>query len=413
MKTVRNSLLIFALICWSAIAIEAQVVVSKNFQKRSFAVTGFAGDPTIAAQLTEVLKSDVRLSGYLALTPSADAEFVQQGTVRGDRGGITVECFVTQTATKKSVLSKSYPGSTQDLRRLAHVIADDIVQAVTGQRGIAQTKIAFVISRGPAVKELAVMDYDGHNVRLITNDRKISVHPRWSPDGRKIIYTSYLQTFVDVLEADLYTNQRRRIAAFPGLNSGAEFSPNGLTIALTLSKDGNPELYTMNASGGGLRRLTQTAGAESSPTWSPDGQSIAYVSDERGSPQVYLIGREGGDPTRLTVSPAYNTEPNWSHPAPGSGVSPMLAVTSRVGGKFQIGLYDSATREVRPVVADGTDNEDPSWAPNGRFLVFAKTQSWRSRLYLLDVLTGEQVELPAVEGGTSEPAWGPWLGGAK
>ena len=88
----------------------------------------------------------------------------------------------------------------------------------------------------------------------------------------------------------------------------------------------------------------------------------------------------------------------------------MLAVTSRVGGRFQIGLYDSATHEVRPLVADGTDNEDPSWAPNGRFLVFAKTRNWRSRLYLLDVLTGEQVELPAVEGGASEPAWGPWPG---
>jgi len=94
-------------------------------------------------------------------------------------------------------------------------------------------------------------------------------------------------------------------------------------------------------------------------------------------------------------------------------VSPTLALTSRVGGKFQIGLYDSATHEVRPMVADGADNEDPSWAPNGRFLVFAKMQNWRSRLYLLDVLTGEQVELPAIEGGASEPAWGPWLGGAK
>jgi TolB protein len=406
MRAFENSVLMIVLIVWSATYAQSQVVVGVHVQKRPFAVTGFAGDPTVAGQLTEVLKNDVRLSGCLALAQSSEAEFVQQGSVRSDQGGLTVECSVTQTATKRTILSRSYPGSAQDLRRVAHVISDDIVKAITGQRGIAQTKIAFVWSRGK-VKELAVMDYDGYNARQVTYDNSISVHPRWSPDGRKIIYTSFLQTFPDVLEADLYTHQRRRIASFPGLNSGAEFSPDGQSIALTLSKDGNPDLYTMNASGGGLQRLTHTSGAESSPTWSPDGQSIAYVSDDRGSPQIYLISKGGGEPTRLTVSPAYNTEPNWSHPPPGAEIKPMLAVTSRVGGRFQVGIYDSGTREVVPKVADDADNEDPSWAPDGRHLVFAKTRNWRSRLYLLDVLTGDQVELPGVEGGASEPAWGP------
>src|ERR1043166_4811809 len=125
MKPIQAGLLIFALICWSATLIEAQVVVSKPAGKRAFAVTGFTGDATLAAQLTEVLKNDVRLSGYLALTPATDAEFVQQGNVRGDRGALTVECSVMQQATKKSVLSKSYPGSAQDLRRLVHMMADD------------------------------------------------------------------------------------------------------------------------------------------------------------------------------------------------------------------------------------------------------------------------------------------------
>jgi TolB protein len=394
---------------WFGVAIvsTAQVTVTvPGAVKRSFAVTGFAGDAAAAGTVTEVLKNDLRLSGRFQLAPSVSAEFVQQGSVRGDHGGVTIECVVRARATGKVVLSKSYQGSAQDLRRAVHRLSDDIVLAVTGERGIAQTKIAFVLSRGKA-KELAVMDYDGHNARQLTYDRSISVRPRWSPDGRKIVYTSYKNLFPDVLEVELYTGARRRLASFPGLNSGAVFSPDGSTIALTLSKDGNPELYTMSASGGGLRRLTRTRGAESSPTWSHDGQSIAYVSDDRGSPQIYMIGREGGEPVRLTVSPSYNTEPDWSRPPAGSGLQPMIAVTSRAGGRFQIGLYDSATREVRAVVADGADNQDPSWAPDGRHLVFAKTRMWRSQLYLLDVLTGEQVELPAVEGGASEPAWGP------
>jgi TolB protein len=331
---------------------------------------------------------------------------VQQGSVRIERGNGFIDCTVTLQSTRKVVLSKTYQGSVQDLRRMVHQLSNDIVQAIIGQQGIAQTKIAFVWSRGGA-KEIAVMDYDGHNARQLTADKTISVRPRWSPNGRKIIYTSYKGRFPDVMEVELYTGLRRRLANFPGLNSGAVFSPDGQSIALTLSKDGNPELYTMDAQGGGFRRLTHTPGAESSPTWSSDGQSIAYVSDDRGSPQIYLINKDGGEPVRLTVSPAYNTEPDWSRPPPGSTVPPMIAVTSRVGGRFQIGLYDSATREVRPVAVDDADNQDPSWAPDGRHLVFTKTRGWRSRLYLLDVLTGEQVDLPAVEGDASEPAWGP------
>jgi TolB protein len=383
----------------------AQVDVVKGAGKRALAVSGFSGDAALAGQVTDVLKNDLRLSGYFQLSPSASAEFVQSGSVRGDGGGVVIECVVTEAATKRAMLAKTYQGSAQELRRAVHKLSDDIVQTITKQNGIAQTKIAFVWARNGA-KELAVMDYDGYNVRQLTYDKSLSVRPQWSPDGRKLVYTSYKGGFPDVVEVDLYTGQRRRLASFPGLNSGATFSPDGQTLALTLSKDGNPELYTMTVAGGGLHRLTHTHGAESSPTWSPDGQSIAYVSDDLGTPQVYSISRDGGEPTRLTVSPAYNTEPDWSHPPAGSEMKPMLAVTSRTG-KFQIGVYSADTRAVIPLVADGADNEGPSWAPDGRHLVFIKTVNWRPQLYLLDVMTREQIQLPPMEGGASEPAWGP------
>jgi TolB protein len=393
-----------AALCSSALRVDAQVDVVKG--KHSFGVSGFTGDASIAGQVTDVLKNDLRLSGYFSLAPVSSAEYVQSGSVRGDHSGIVVECMVMQQATKKVALSKAYQGSAQDLRRVVHKLSDDIEQTLSGQRGIAQTKVAFVWSHNGA-KELAVMDYDGYNTHQLTYDRSISVRPRWSPDGRKIVYTSYKNVFPDVLEVDLYTGQRRRLASYPGLNSGAVFSPDGLTIALTLSKDGNPELYTMNVQGTDLRRLTHTRAAESSPTWSPDGQAIAYVSDESGVPQIWTISKDGGAASRLTVSPSYNTEPDWSRPPADSDMKPMLAVTSRVGGKFQLGVYEKGSGVVTPVAADGADNEDPSWAPDGRHLVFTKMQHWRPQLYLLDVVTGEQVQLPAVEGGASEPAWGP------
>lgn len=399
---------------WLAVtmaAAQVDVVVPGGVRKISFAVTGFSGEAAAAALVTDVLKNDLRLSGHFQLVSAAQAQYVQQGTVRVQGGNGYVDCTVTLRATQQVIFNKTYQGSAQDLRRMVHRLTDDIVQKLTGQRGIAQTKIAFVLglkrNSSSPIKELAVMDYDGHNAQRRTFDNSISVRPRWSPDGRKILYTSYKNGFPDVLEVDLFTGQRRRLASYPGLNTGAVFSPDGLHIALTLSKDGNPELYTMDAQGGSLRRLTHTRGAESSPTWSPDGQSIAYVSDAGGSPQVYLVNRDGGEPRRLTVSPAYNTEPDWSRPPPESGLKPMLAVTSRVGGRFAIGIYDLEKGEVRHVVADQADNRDPSWAPNGRHLVFSKTSSGVSRLYLLDALTGEQIQLPAVDGDASEPAWSP------
>src|SRR6266404_4076554 len=385
-------------------AVCADVGVQKG--RHSFGGSGFGGGATIAGQVTDILKNDLRLSGYFSLAPADSAEYVQSGTVRGDRSGVVVECAVIQRATKNVVLSKSYQGSGQDLRRVVHKLTDDIVKTLMGQPGIAQTKIAFVWAHGGS-KELAVMDYDGYNVKQLTYDRSISVRPRWSPDGRKIVYTSYKNLFPDVLEVDLYTGQRQRLAAYPGLNTGAAFSPDGLSIALTLSKGGNPELYTMNSQGGDLRQLTHSRGGESSPTWSPDGRNIAYVSDESGAPQIWMTAKDGGAASRLTVSPSYNTEPDWSRPPASSDMKPMLAVTSRVGGKFQIGVYDRGAGAVTPVAADGADNEDPSWAPDGRHLIFGKTLQWRTQLYLLDVVTGEQVKLPAIEGGASEPAWGP------
>ena len=180
------------LMCGGALRANAQVEVIKG--KHSFGVSGFTGDAAIAGQVTDVLKNDLRLSGYFSLAPVSSAEYVQSGAVHGDHNGIVVECIVMEQATKKVALSKAYQGSAQDLRRVVHKLSDDIVQTLSGQRGIAQTKVAFVWSHSGA-KELAVMDYDGYNVHQLTYDRSISVRPRWSPDGRKIVYTSYKNVF--------------------------------------------------------------------------------------------------------------------------------------------------------------------------------------------------------------------------
>src|SRR5579862_6339576 len=207
----RELLMIIAgVLLYGACAFGADVDVAKG--RRSFGVSGFGGDAAIAGQVTDVLKNDLRLSGYFALAPASSAEFVASGTVRADHNGVDVECIVQQQATKKVVVSKSYQGSAQDMRRVVHKLTDDIVLAISGQKGIAETKIAFVWAHGGS-KELAVMDYDGYNAKQLTYDRSISVRPKWSPDGRKIVYTSYKNLFPDVLMVDLYTGQRLRLAS--------------------------------------------------------------------------------------------------------------------------------------------------------------------------------------------------------
>jgi TolB protein len=378
---------------------DAQVSVHVNFTKKSIAIGTFTGDAKVLA----VIKNDLTLSGAFEVKPaSEDAEYILQGNAAPDR----VECTVVQAASKNVVMSKAFTGGNS--RAVAHQAADEIVLSVTGKRGIAQTKIAFIYSRKAGVKELAQMDYDGYNIQLLSQDGKISGHPRWSPDGRKIIYTSYWKGYPDVLEADLVAHTRRIIAGFPGMNTGANYSPDGSKIALILSRQGSPHLYMVNPDGSGLRRVTDVSNAvESSPTWSPDGESIAYVSNASGTPQIWQVDRNGGESRRLTVSPSYNTEPDWSHPPSGSDLKSMIAVTSQVGHRFQVGIYDG-DRAVVARVDDNADNADPTWAPDGRHIVFSKTKNYRSQLYLLDVLTNEAIQLTAVEGEASEPAWGPW-----
>lgn len=392
----RWILLLGAVAVMNLTAVEAQVKVNVNFTKKTIAIGNFTGDP----KALEVIKNDLKLSGAFEIKSAADAELI----LEGNGGASQVDCRVSLNSSKAVILSRSFTGANQ--RAAAHAASDDIVLSVTGKRGIAQTRIAFIHSSKPGVKELAVMDYDGYNFRVLSRDGKISGHPRWSPDGRRVLYTSYWKGYPDVLEADLATNTRRLVSGFPGVNTGADYSPDGSKIALILSRDGSPHLYTMNANGGGLKRMTNSKAIESSPTWSPDGQSIAFVSTASGTPQIWLVDRDGGEPRRLTVSPSYNTEPAWSRPPAGSDVKSMIAVTSQVG-KFQIGIYDG-DRAVISRVFDGADNADPTWAPDGRHIVFSKSKNYRSQLYLLDVLTNEQVQLSTVEGEASEPAWGPW-----
>lgn len=358
---------------------EAATITIRKGDTTSVALKNLGGGDGTAA--TKVLQNDLQLSGWFSITPPERASY----TIGGSAGGGSLQGQVADQG-GKVVLQKTYSG---DPRTAAHRFADDIVQTLTGNKGIASTKIAFVSTR-TGRKEIYTADYDGANVKQITSDGSISVAPAISPAGSKVAYTGYQSGYADIYLIDLASGARNRIIKFPGTNSGAAFAPDGGRIACSLSKDGNPELYVVGANGSGARRLTNTRGVESSPTWSPDGSQIIYSSDERGGPQLFKIGAGGGSGQLISTGYGYCTEPSWSPDGR------KLAFTARTGG-FSIAVKDLQSGATNVL----TTGEDPAWGADSRHLIY----STGSSIILLDAQNGRQVPVITGLGKVTEPSW--------
>jgi TolB protein len=353
------------------------ITISKG-DKISLTVSALTGGEGGAA--TKTLQNDLAMSGYFSLSPSAGY------IARGSASGGSLQGQVTDHS-GGTVLSKTYSGSA---RENAHRFADDIVETLTGNKGFATSKIAFIGTRS-GKKEVYVGDYDGTNVRQLTHDGVISVHPCISPDGRRIAYTGYQSGYPDVYVIDLASGARNRIVNFPGTNSGAAFSPDGGRIALSVSKDGNPELYTMSASGGGARRLTHTRGAESSPTWSPNGDELIFAYDDGHGPQLYRTSSGGGSGQQLSTGHGYCTEPNWSPDGK------KVAFNVRGGGSFEVAVLDLSGGGTR-VFSSG---ENPVWGADSRHLMFSESGG----LFMLDTVTSRKSKVLDGVGKITEPSW--------
>jgi TolB protein len=373
-------LIILLAVAWPIMAQEPATITIRKGDTTHIALKALGGAD--GALATRVLQNDLEMSGLFAISPPDRASFVASGSA----GGGSLEGRVVD-GRGATVLEKRYSGNA---RAAAHEFADDILETLTGQKGIASSKIAFVASR-TGRKEIYLADYDGANVQQLTRDGAISVAPAISRDATQIAYTGYQSGYADIYLINLSSGSRNRIVKFPGTNSGASFSPEGGRIACSVSRDGNPELYVVTSSGGGARRLTKTRGVESSPTWSPDGREIIYSSDTGGSPQLYRIPSGGGTGSLIPTGYSYSTEPSWS--PDGS----KLAFTARQGG-FSIAVKNLKTGATQVVAGGG---EDPAWGANSRHLVFSNGSS----IVLLDTVTGRSVPVISGLGKVSEPSW--------
>lgn len=390
-----------------------------------FAIPDFAGDP--GAQLAQIVRRDLLLYGTFAEAPINPADMRTLDTADRTKGVIhfknwanlgahllgkgsvrsavetTVDFALYQTRTGQRVFGKRYTASASGMRRVAHMIADDIIEAVLKEKGFFSSRLLFVRASGTS-RNIVISDSDGANARQLTRSTSLCVFPRWFPNGDAIVFTGYFENRPVVYRLDLRSGAMTKLVNFPGMNTSAAVSPDGRKLAVILDKDGMPELYTIDLHGGPRVRLTRGRAAESSPSWSPDGSRIVFSSEEAsGRPQIYIINANGGTPQRIS-NPAFSrycTSPTWSPDGK------KIAYVAQIGGSFNICLYDIPARQTYRLTNDPSNDEEPSWARNSRHIAFTRgSRGGGGRLMLVDSETGK-VSVLINDSNCTHPAWQP------
>lgn len=267
-----------------------------------------------------------------------------------------------------------------------------------GLKGYFTARIAMIGER-TGKKEIYTSDLFFREVKQVTRDNALALMPRWSPDGSKIIYTSFYRSgFPDIFVIDLSTSRRDTFVSFKGTNQGARFSPNGQQVAMVLSGEGTPEIYVANAQGRNVSRKTRSDAVKSSPCFSPDGSRIVFSSEP--GPQLYVIPVAGGTAQRVTSGLSnYCAEPDWSRADPNK-----IAFTFRVGRNYQIAVLDLAKRTSEQVSKAKFDGVEPSWLPDGRHLVYTARTATESRICILDTESGKSTPISPVSFGSTMQA---------
>lgn len=389
-----------------------------QFAVASPAVLSGSADKKIAGELAELFRFDMTLAGPFAVqvTPvtegksgikPGDFDFAPWKSSGADLllktgyslagNNLTLECRLYDVIKGTEITAKRFTGEVKDMRRMAHIFSDEIMRAVTGEKGPFSGKIAYV-STASGAKEIYLMDYDGFNVQKLTGNRSINLYPDFSPSGREIIYTSYKAGNPDLYRRELYTGTEARISFSRGINIGGAWAPDGNRIALASSKDGHSQIYLVSKDGKQLARLTKGAAIDISPGWSPDGTSLVFVSDRLGKPQVFMMDTAGKNVRRLTTSGAYNVGPRWSPKGD------RIVYCRQQGGGFQIYTINPDGSGDTKLTTEGS-NEHPRWSPDGRFIVFSSTRGRREALHVMRADGTGQTRVSRGKGKDSHPVW--------
>ncbi|RJL02315.1 Tol-Pal system protein TolB [Paracoccus aestuarii] len=396
----------------------------------SIAIPAFHGDAEIAARVRQVVADNLTGTGlFREIAPEAHparqasfTEAVSYEDWRAVNAQALVSAEVRQMGDSISVRFRLFDivsGQPQgdgmqldaraaDWRRAAHKIADQIYVRLTGERPYFDSRIAFVQETGPKsarIKRIGVMDYDGANILWMTDSSSLVLAPKFSPDGRRLLFTSYGSGFPQIQIMDVATVSARPLTTDPNAMAFAPtFSPDGRWVAYSREQGGNTDIWLMDVATGTQRALTNSPAIDTSPGFSPDGRRIVFESDRSGTPQLYIMGLDGGEPTRISFGEGRYGTPAWSPKGD------LIAFTKQIGDRFHIATMRTDGSGERMLTESFLD-EGPTWAPNGRVVMFTRVTpggTGQPRLHSVDI-TGRNMRPMNLDFAASDPSWGPLL----
>jgi len=321
-------------------------------------------------------------------------------------GAMRIEYELFDVGRQQRMAEGAITGQRSGLRDVAHQIADIVYEKILGVRGAFWTRIAYITATGtPPNLQYALMvaDSDGYNPQVVVRSREALLSPKWSPDGRRIAYVSFESGNSAIYVQDLSTGARQLVSASRGINSAPAFAPDGNRLAVSLSKGGNPDIYLLDLATRKTTQLTRHFSIDTEPVWSPDGRTIYFTSDRSGKPQIYQMAASGGDATRVTFGGQYNASASLVE----SRGTTRIAMVQGSGNVYRIAVLDRATNQ-STLVSPGSQDEAPSFSPNGSMLLYAASEGSRGVLYAVSADGRVRQRLGLAEGDVREPAWGPF-----
>tara|TARA_R110002124_G_scaffold99051_3_gene244803 strand:- start:898 stop:2211 length:1314 start_codon:yes stop_codon:yes gene_type:complete len=411
------------------------IITDPNISPLPFAVPTFVARNAEAAELadniSQVIAADLTNTGLFREIPrdahisrigtfdapiqfsdwkAINAQALITGSVLAEGDGRIVVQFRLFDVTSEAPLGEGlqFVGTADGWRRMAHKVADAAYSRITGEGPYFDSRTVFVSEQGPKdarLKRLAVMDYDGANVQYLTSSDSIVLAPRFSPDGSRIIYTGYESGFPKVTLINVGTLQKQTVGGIDqNMSFAPRFSPDGGRVVYSAEVAGNTDLYLLDLNSGATTRLTTAPSIETAPSFSPDGTRITFESDRSGGQQLYIMPASGGEGNRISFGAGRYGTPVWSPK------NDYIAFTKQNEGRFHIGVMRTDGSEERLLTGAFLD-EGPTWAPNGRVIMFTRETSGANgapALYTVDI-TGRNLQRAATPAAASDPSWGPLL----
>ncbi len=384
------------------------------------AIVPFGGDDKLSQAVNAVVVSDLQRSGLFRLvdptgkSPHESAEVkypdwqlrgadaLAIGTVTVvPNGRIEAHFHLLDVVKQAELVGQSVSAKEDQVRAVGHRIADLIYEKLTGDKGVFGTRIAYVNRQGQKFS-LVVADSDGYNEQIVLAQNEPIMSPAWSPDGSHLVYVSFETGHAVVYVQSLFTNQRLVLADFSGSNSAPAWSPDGKHMAIVLTRDGSSQIYLIRPDGSGIRRITFSGAIDTEPSFSPDGQTLLFTSDRGGSAQIYSMAVEGGAEQRITFGDGDSYSPRFSPDGKG------FVYTHFSNGKFQIAAQDFQSGQVEFLTTGGWEKK-PSFAPNGKLILFASEARGRGILATVSSDGRVQQHMFTQSGDAREPVWGPHL----